>query len=286
MSTISDSHYPNNEKNARMRDVSPAYNFGGSQYKKILGISDPAFSGGDEYVAYAEYLNERAERNKSADKMKKEWEEAQAAINNKENSTQEMWENYVAATKPKTKEEVANLIVDNAKYIKNAAKAYGVDPRIIAGVIYTEQVKNVNYMDTATDRLGFWGLFDTSIGLGQVKGSTAKFMEDLGYAPKSPAMDVEFILPVVGSVDGTETMTREMRLEDNRQNILYVAAYLKYFQDAWADQYPAIANDPAILGTLYNRGYIETSPHPTPQFNPFGSFVDENYNYMGELLGI
>ena len=65
MSTISASHYPNNEKNARMRDVSPAYNFGGSQYKKILGISDPAFSGGDEFVGYTEYLNERAQRNNS-----------------------------------------------------------------------------------------------------------------------------------------------------------------------------------------------------------------------------
>ena len=48
-----------------MRDISPAYNFGGSQYRNILGISDPYFSGGDSFVAYADYLNERAQRNKS-----------------------------------------------------------------------------------------------------------------------------------------------------------------------------------------------------------------------------
>lgn len=64
MDGISEPDYPNNEKNARMRDVSPAYNFGGSQYKNILGISDPYFSGGDSFVAYADYLNERAQRNK------------------------------------------------------------------------------------------------------------------------------------------------------------------------------------------------------------------------------
>ena len=49
-----------------MRDISLAYNFGGSQYKNILGISDPYFSGGDSFVAYADYLNERAQRNKGS----------------------------------------------------------------------------------------------------------------------------------------------------------------------------------------------------------------------------
>jgi hypothetical protein len=66
MDGISASDYPNNEKNARMRDISPAYNFGGSQYRNILGISDPYFSGGDSFVAYADYLNERAEGNKGS----------------------------------------------------------------------------------------------------------------------------------------------------------------------------------------------------------------------------
>jgi peptidoglycan hydrolase-like protein with peptidoglycan-binding domain len=66
MDEISDSYYPNNEKNARMREVSASYHSNSTQYQAILGISDPAFSGGDSFVAYANYLNERAQRNESA----------------------------------------------------------------------------------------------------------------------------------------------------------------------------------------------------------------------------
>jgi hypothetical protein len=66
MDGISDSYYPNNENNARMRDVSAPYHSQSTQYQNIRGISDPYFSNGDSFVAYTDYLNERAQRNKSA----------------------------------------------------------------------------------------------------------------------------------------------------------------------------------------------------------------------------
>jgi hypothetical protein len=102
MDGISDSYYPNNEKNARMRDVSPAYNFGGSQYRKILGISDPAFSGGDEFVAYAEYLNERTERNRNFSAADQLVIEAQVRKNLAGNGIIEKpwWAGYVSSTLP------------------------------------------------------------------------------------------------------------------------------------------------------------------------------------------
>ncbi len=66
MDGISDTHYSNNEKNARMRDVSAPHYSQSTQYQNIRGISDPAFSGGDSFVTYTDYLNERAEKAKSA----------------------------------------------------------------------------------------------------------------------------------------------------------------------------------------------------------------------------
>ena len=66
MDGISDSHYSNNEKNARMRDVSAPHYSQSTQYQNIRGISDPYFSGGDSFVTYTDYLNERAEKAKSA----------------------------------------------------------------------------------------------------------------------------------------------------------------------------------------------------------------------------
>ncbi len=213
-------------------------------------------------------------------------QENQAVKGRNRNTPRQNLENYLYATKPKTKEDVAELIRDNAQYIKEAAEAYGVDPRIIAGVIYAEQVNNVDYGDVFGDWIGFYGLLDTSIGLGQVKVSTAKLVEDKGYIPKVSATERGWDLPVIGPVHGTETMAREKRLENNQINIMYVAAYLRYWQDVWEDVYPQISNDPAILGTLYNLGVNANAPNKNPQSTAFGDYVMENYTYLGELLGL
>ena len=70
------------------------------------------------------------------------------------------------------------------EFEKNAAKKYGVNPSILASCIYTEQILNVNVVDTLTDNMFYWA--DTSVGIGQVKVSTAKLLEDKGYINKIP----------------------------------------------------------------------------------------------------
>mgnify|MGYP002233702191 CR=1 FL=1 len=71
-------------------------------------------------------------------------------------------------------------IRDNKENINKAAEEFGVDPKLIAAVIYTEQANNMNFRDVLTDGIGgFYGI-DTSIGIGQVKVSTAKLLEDKG----------------------------------------------------------------------------------------------------------
>ena len=78
-------------------------------------------------------------------------------------------------------------IRDNKENINKAAEEFGVDPKLIAAVIYTEQANNMNFRDVLTDGIGgFYGI-DTSIGIGQVKVSTAKLLEDKGYMPKTRA---------------------------------------------------------------------------------------------------
>ena len=147
-----------------------------------------------------------------------------------------------------------------------------------------EQAYNVNIRDNLNAFPAFYGIADTSIGIGQVRMSTAELLEDQGYVTKSTEYKVGWNIPGVGFVHCTEKMTRERRLENDQQNVIYVAAYLKYFQDLWVDDYPTIASDPIILGTLYNRGHQRTSPHPDPGPNWFGICVGENYDYMEELL--
>ena len=50
-------------------------------------------------------------------------------------------------------------------------------------------------------------MVDTSIGIGQVKVSTAKMLEDKGYVSKSKATDGGWDIPLVGFVHGTSVLT-------------------------------------------------------------------------------
>ena len=89
---------------------------------------------------------------------------------------------YVDPCGLRSKEAADKIIKDNAAYIISAAEEFGVNPGILAATIYAEQRLNVNWVDDATD--AFAHIFDTSIGIAQVKVSTAVMLEDKGYIKK------------------------------------------------------------------------------------------------------
>jgi RHS repeat-associated protein len=193
--------------------------------------------------------------------------------------------NYADPTGMTSEEVASKIIKDNAAQIIKMGSEYGVDPAVIAGSIYAEQVLNVDWKDHVTDGIaGFYGV-NTSKGIGQVRMSTAKKLEDAGYVKKTKAIDGGWNIPGIGFIHGTETMARAKRLQNNNENIRYVTAYLAYIQDIWKDAYTDIYEDAAILGTLYNIGkYGSHGPNSNPQSTPFGDYVEEHYNYMRELL--
>ena len=174
------------------------------------------------------------------------------------------------------------IVVEN---INKAAEEFGVDPKLIAAVIYTEQANNMNFRDVLTDGIGgFYGI-DTSIGIGQVKVSTAKLLEDKGYMPKTRAEEGGWSLPIFGFVSGTITMARSKKLKDDATNIKYVAAYIKLIQNTWEKEYPAIVNDPKIVWTLYNTGYLgKNGPHSKPKGGALSDYAMKSYEEMGCLL--
>ena len=190
-------------------------------------------------------------------------------------------------------EEASEIIKRNAQTIINAGEYYGVNPAIIASCIYTELTLNVNWVDDLTDFPFYWA--DTSIGIGQVKVSTAKMLEDEKYIAPTKYNRTEvynrvkvnfYDAPGVGEViaDSREAAIA-YRLTSESENINYVAAYLKYWQDRWKDAYPEIDGRTAVLATLYNQG--ETyPPHSNPKPNEFGEQAKKEYEYMKELLGL
>ncbi len=182
------------------------------------------------------------------------------------------------------------MIRANRQYILHASSIYEIDPQTLAACIYVEQSRNVDnkdyYLDWTAGALGL----DTSLGIGQVKISSAQLVEDEGYIQ----FDAE---DYTGFID-TGIMSR---LADDEINIMYAAAYLKYQQDQWIDVAPQVT-EPEILGTLYNLGHEERGKgilgyvfgigntprivHSNPQGNDFGAAVKSNYQRMGDLLGI
>lgn len=198
---------------------------------------------------------------------------------------------------PKTDWKVASeIIMRNATAIKNAGEYYGVNPAIIAACIYTEQITNVNIIDYMTDIPAYFA--DTSIGIGQVKVSTAKMLEDAGYIEKTTfshsyqdwhaqgyiTKDVWYA-PAYGYVEGSREKAIAYRLTNESENVNYVAAYLRYFQDRWKAYYPEIDGRTAILATLFNQGE-KNPPHSNPKPGAFGEQAKKEYYYMRELLGL
>ncbi len=193
---------------------------------------------------------------------------------------------YKDPTGKRSKKAADRVITDNSQFIINAAAEFGVNPGILAATIYAEQRLNVNWIDDATDGIGgFYGI-DTSIGVAQVKVSTAKFLEEQGYMLSITAADGGWNIPIIGFVNGTETMARAKMLENPEISIRYAAAYCAYIQDIWKNSYPEISGRTAIVATVYNLGHEKTSPNANPKPNNFGTFARDNYYYVRRLMGI
>lgn len=186
------------------------------------------------------------------------------------------------------------IILKNKDNILSAAKKYNIDPKILAACIYVEQSKNVDSKDYGIDYIAGEVGFDTSLGVSQIKLSTAKLMEDKGYIDIKDG-DYEGFTDV-NTGDNKRLINR---LSDDEINIVYAAAYLRYMLDEWEPLAPQVSS-PELLGSLYNLGHIDQGdgplgyifgignkprlPHDNPKPNPFGNSVKEQYNRMGELL--
>ena len=184
----------------------------------------------------------------------------------------------VMGGKEENKEDLNNveadkLIKNYKKTIEETANKYDVDKYIIAWVIYKEQISQ-NLLDNFDGAAALWGV-DTSIGLGQVKVSTAKKVEDRKY--------IEWITKKEIQDAGWENRARVARLKNNHWNIKYVWAYLSNLQNIRKGKFPAISSRPDILATVYNNG--KEAAHPNPQPSDYGRDVNSLYWHMKQLIG-
>jgi RHS repeat-associated protein len=180
------------------------------------------------------------------------------------------------------------IIYQYKKYINSAAREFGVDAAILGGCIYAEQIMNVYPFEDTLD----YGLFvlgmDVSVGVAQVRISTAIRVEDAGYMPKTNSKVTKVKIRGRKSINTVKlTVRREeniyKKLVNVKTNIRYAGAYLKKIQDFWINAYPTIASDSAVLGQLYNIG--EGTPKQNPVPKEFGLTVEKYYTHIKKILG-
>ena len=173
------------------------------------------------------------------------------------------------------------VIQENAAYIRSAANMFGLQPVDVAMVIYAEQCINVDWKDEVIDPF-LAPTLDVSLGLGQVRISTARKVEDNGYLPVTHYTEWHGN----NSVENRDVGIA-IKLLNPQENAKYVAGYLAYIIDLWKHEYPYISCDAGVLATLYNRGeegQNNAGPHSNPVSNPFGEFASEHRALLNSLL--
>lgn len=183
-----------------------------------------------------------------------------------------------------SKKNAEKVITKNKTHIIASSLEFKVNPGILAAIIYSEQRLNYDFKDDIIDPMVI-DFLDVSLGVAQVKISTALSMEALGYMPMTNVYS-GYLYGIYYPYPFYRRALVAYKLLIDSINIKYAAAYCGFIQDLWRKAYPKISGDTAVLATLYNKGhYGSGGPHSNPKSNDFGKYAKKYYKRMRKLLG-
>ena len=184
-----------------------------------------------------------------------------------------------AVLKAEPSDSVLTKIMRYKTLIKQTCYEFDVNPDILISIIYTERTLNFNWQDKLFDVAGARAGYNTSVGLAQVKVSTAMWIE-LQYNDSTASFfpSVKYRYKIPFSRNRAEVIDKLIAVETN---LRYAAAYLRLFIDFWRQRHLYIDENGAILGTLYSRGPYEKTgriiePSVKMKINKFGLLVEKN----------
>ena len=128
--------------------------------------------------------------------------------------------------------------------IARAASEQGIEPELLIGILMDEYIRM--YPRALGDVFGYLGLMSASMGLGQVKGDTARKLSEEGY-----------YTPPGYSPDMSLGELQRLIADNPEVGINYAAAFIKYTDDLWGEEvWESVPeeNKNAILLTLYSLG--------------------------------
>ena len=168
--------------------------------------------------------------------------------------------------------------------VREIARRFDIDPRVLIAVITTEHTLNVTiddviqdiYSRTAIGANGRLGPLRVSYGFGQIYADAAEFAE-----------------PVAAEIEGRERLTPEKvneRLQTMDGALTYAAALLLHARRVYAQGGFDISNHPGVLATLYNIGKVGERLERTqregrlPGVNYFGWFVEHHWQIFDSIM--
>lgn len=188
--------------------------------------------------------------------------------------------------------------------IDSVAKVTGVEQRLIVSCLVGEQIRLFNSNREAFKKwIGPLKILSVesqySFGVTGIKEHTAIKIENLLKDPTSEfylGKEYEHLLDFKTVDPTTERIDRLTSFRNHYYSYLYAAVFLKQVKLQWEKAGYSIENRPEILATLFNVGFPQSNPNPTPRVG--GSTIKVNdipytfgmigyqFYYSGELFDL
>jgi|SRR6185312_9725863 len=185
----------------------------------------------------------------------------------------------------------------DAPTITKAANDSGVPARLIVANLITEQLRlffterefykeffsPLKILGSQTQFS--WGVMgmkeDTAITVeNNLKDSTSPFYPGVEYAH---LLDFATSTPIMNTSE--ERFTRMTDQLDHYWSYLYAGLYMKEVETQWASAGFPIADNPAVVSTLYNIGFANSHPNASPQVGGAAITIgNETYSFGGLAL--
>ncbi|MDP2655674.1 MAG: DUF1402 family protein [bacterium] len=161
---------------------------------------------------------------------------------------------------------VKEKLIPQQAIIFAAAKTFEVDPYLL-GAILIDEIARLKPFEEITDALGPYVLgTDTTIGIAQVRISTANNLIKKGaYNPNPEDTKLPF-----KKLDHFGYIYIFNYLIQPKHNIPFAVAFIRSLINEWRKEID-LAKKPEIIATLYHRGYV--APHSNPAPDERGSQI-------------
>jgi len=187
-------------------------------------------------------------------------------------------------------------VVKDAEVIRRAGVDSGVSPRLIVANLITEQLR-LFFSERELYKQFFLPLkilgsqTQFSWGVMGMKEETAVQVENNLKNPASkfyPGKEFEHLLDFTSTDDKDIKEERFARMTDQHNHYwsyLYAGLYMKEVEAQWQKSGFSIGDKPEIISTLYNIGFNNSKPNPSPSMGGAQISIGESQYSFGGLAG-